>query len=99
MADTTVPQTTPSGIIWDANDPKALIVDQEGSVAGIGGKPIPQTTDDKALDAVRWLIASVLDYPSVYMGGPSMQSRKKAERIIEALDAEGWTLTQEKRRG
>lgn len=42
--DTTVPQTTPSGIIWDANDPKALIVDQEGSVAGIGGKPIPQTT-------------------------------------------------------
>lgn len=51
------------------------------------------TTDDAVLDPVLWLIASVLDYPSVYMGGPSQHSRRKAQRIIDALDAEGWTLT------
>ncbi|MGG5810985.1 hypothetical protein [Falsiroseomonas sp. CW058] len=40
-----------------------------------------------------WLIASVLDHPSVYMGGPSPHSRRNARRIIEALEAEGWALT------
>lgn len=33
-------------------------------------------------------IASALDHPSVYMGGPSMQARRKAERIIALLLAD-----------
>lgn len=31
-------------------------------------------------------IASILDYPSVYMGGPSRGSMGKAERVIEYLE-------------
>lgn len=31
------------------------------------------------------VIASLLDSPSVYMGGPSQQSRKRAARIVELL--------------
>jgi hypothetical protein len=38
------------------------------------------------------IIASTLDYPSVYMGGPSKQSIQKAERIIAALEREGYVL-------
>lgn len=35
--------------------------------------------------ALRQTIAAVIDLPSVYMGGPSRQAMKTAERIIEAL--------------
>lgn len=31
-------------------------------------------------------IASIIDWPSVYMGGPSLQAMKKADRIIEDLE-------------
>lgn len=31
-------------------------------------------------------IASQIDYPSVYMGGPSPSSMKKAERIMQTLE-------------
>lgn len=31
-------------------------------------------------------IATSLDHPSVYMGGPSKQSLQKAQRIVEFLD-------------
>lgn len=31
-------------------------------------------------------IASILDGPSLYMGGPSRQNMQKAEKIIEALE-------------
>lgn len=31
-------------------------------------------------------IASILDYPSVYMGGPSYTSLQKAERIVKFLE-------------
>jgi hypothetical protein len=34
-------------------------------------------------------IARVLDYPSAYMGGPSAQSRRTAQRVIEALEERG----------
>ena len=34
-------------------------------------------------------IASILDHPSVYMGGPSLGNRRKANRIIEFLRYEG----------
>lgn len=34
-------------------------------------------------------IACSLDYPSVYMDGPSPQSRKRAERIFEILEDVG----------
>lgn len=30
-------------------------------------------------------IASILDYPSVYMGGPSQQSMRRALQVIEYL--------------
>jgi hypothetical protein len=36
------------------------------------------------------IIASMLDYPSVYMGGPSRASRRKAERIWQTLQDEGY---------
>lgn len=35
---------------------------------------------------LRQTIASILDRPNVYMGGPSPQSVRKAIRIIEALE-------------
>lgn len=35
--------------------------------------------------ALRQTIAGVLDHPSVYMGGPSQQNLRKADRIIERL--------------
>ena len=31
-------------------------------------------------------IASILDYPSVYMGGPSLNAMRKADRIIMYLE-------------
>jgi DnaJ-class molecular chaperone len=34
-------------------------------------------------------IASAIDHPSVYMGGPSHNSMKKAERIIKILKEDG----------
>lgn len=34
---------------------------------------------------VEAIIAGSLDYPSVYMGGPSQQSRKNARRLWEAV--------------
>jgi hypothetical protein len=34
-------------------------------------------------------IASILDHPSVFMGGPSQQNRKRAERVLEYLEQEG----------
>lgn len=38
--------------------------------------------------ALRQTIAGVLDHPSVYMGGPSRQNLRKADRIIERLRAD-----------
>jgi hypothetical protein len=35
--------------------------------------------------ALRQTIAGILDMPSVFMGGPSRQNLKKADRIIETL--------------
>lgn len=40
------------------------------------------------------LVASVLDYPSVYMGGPSHHSRRVAVRVLEALESEGLMSTE-----
>ena len=34
-------------------------------------------------------MASIMDYPSVYMGGPSHHSRQKAIKIIKMLKEEG----------
>ena len=41
--------------------------------------------DDAAKYILRQRIASILDHPSVYMGGPSQQSVRKAIKIIQAL--------------
>lgn len=38
---------------------------------------------------VRRELASILDHPSVYMGGPSQTSLRKAGRILDALDRAG----------
>jgi hypothetical protein len=43
------------------------------------------TVDDAAKYVLRQSIASALDYPSVYMGGPSQASVRKAIRIVEHL--------------
>lgn len=36
-----------------------------------------------------YLVATLLDYPSVYMGGPSDANLRRALRIISALSEEG----------
>ena len=38
------------------------------------------------------LIATELDMPSLYMGGPSLPSRNKARRILEILTTNGIEL-------
>lgn len=40
-------------------------------------------------DVAQRVIASILDHPSVYMGGPSQGSMRKAKRIIEYLVDQG----------
>ena len=40
-------------------------------------------------DLVLHIIASELDKPSVYMGGPSPRSRRTAAKIVERLEANG----------
>lgn len=53
-------------------------------------QPEHKTTQDQApLDRTVWLIASMLDHPSVFMGGPSQRSIRRARDIIDALKAEG----------
>ena len=37
-------------------------------------------------DRLRLAIAAILDHPGVYMGGPSAQSMRRADRIVEMLD-------------
>lgn len=34
-----------------------------------------------------WNVARTLDRPSVYMGGPKQSSLRKAQQIVDALDA------------
>jgi hypothetical protein len=41
---------------------------------------------------IKVTIASSLDFPSVYMGGPSKGSLQRAERIISALE-DRYTIT------
>lgn len=41
--------------------------------------------DDAVKYLVRQRIASIIDHPSVYMGGPSRQSVLKAIKIVQAL--------------
>lgn len=40
------------------------------------------------------IIASILDHPSVYMGGPSQGNRRKAQRILEVLEDGGYINVQ-----
>lgn len=47
------------------------------------------TADEAPLDKAVWLIASMLDHPSVFMGGPSQRSIRRARDIIKALKTEG----------
>jgi hypothetical protein len=44
--------------------------------------------DDANKYIMRQQIAAMLDYPSVYMGGPSPQSLRKAMKIVEHLTRE-----------
>jgi len=55
----------------------------------IAKMPEQQTTDETPLDQAVWLIASMLDHPSVFMGGPSQRSIRRARDIINALKDEG----------
>jgi hypothetical protein len=54
-----------------------------------------QTTEPLILDGALWVIASCLDHPSVYMGGPSQRSVERARRIVQALQAEGFQIMRE----
>ena len=44
---------------------------------------------EKIRDPVVVSIAHILDHPSVYMGGPSQQSLRKAQRIVAYLEESG----------
>lgn len=44
--------------------------------------------DDASKYVMRQHIASALDHPSVYMGGPSGPSLRKAIKIVESLTRE-----------
>lgn len=44
--------------------------------------------------ALRGTIASILDRPSVYMGGPSQQNLRRADQIIECLRGDAELLGQ-----
>ena len=39
-------------------------------------------------EIIKRIIASILDYPSVYMGGPSEGNKRRAQKIIEFLKEE-----------
>lgn len=39
-----------------------------------------------------WVVASMLDHPSLYMGGPSAQNKSKAEGIWRTLHNKGWKM-------
>jgi RecJ-like exonuclease len=41
------------------------------------------------VEIIQCTIASIMDYPSVYMGGPSYTNMKKAQKIINFLREEG----------
>jgi hypothetical protein len=51
----------------------------------------PKTTKPLLPEPVL-IIAACLDHPSVYMGGPSAASVRKAERIVDTLEAFGFAL-------
>ena len=42
---------------------------------------------------VRRVIAGALDYPSVYMGGPSQNNLRRAGRIMDELERQGRLVT------
>lgn len=48
------------------------------------------------INPVVHIIAAILDHPSVFMGGPSQQSIRKAERMIDALQSSGYKIVSEK---
>jgi hypothetical protein len=58
-----------------------------------GNEYVAPGVDDKEL--FLRVVGSILDHPSVYMGGASQQSRRKAERIWDELHSGryGWNLT------
>jgi hypothetical protein len=39
-------------------------------------------------DSIIWSIASILDHPSVYMGGPSHGNQRRAAQIVKFLRKE-----------
>ena len=40
-------------------------------------------------EIIQRIMASIMDYPSVYMGGPSQNNMRKADKIIKFLEKEG----------
>jgi len=49
-----------------------------------------EPTKDEADNRAIWLVASMLDHPSVFMDGPSQRNLRRARDIIDALRADGW---------
>jgi hypothetical protein len=62
------------------------------SVARAADGPDREALPDRGWrDALVHRIAAALDMPSCYMGGPSLPSRRKAERIVDLLpELEQW---------
>ena len=63
------------------------------SVRSVGREYVAPSVDDKEL--FLRVVGSILDHPSIFMGGASRQSRTKAERVWDELHSGryGWSLT------
>jgi hypothetical protein len=57
------------------------------TAAAIRALPVPESSGSTGEEIERHIIASVIDHPSVYMGGPSARALRLAVRIIAALRA------------
>ena len=44
----------------------------------------------KGRELVKNCIASILDNPSIYMGGPTLHNKKRADKILELLEEWGY---------
>lgn len=53
---------------------------------------VTDTDREREAERIAFLVASVLDYPSCFMSGPSQGSRAKARRVIECLECEGYAI-------
>lgn len=81
--DWTNPQLAPCGMHGSSCPREYAPLGAAGDIVGAGGRI--DKTDPRV-----WRVAQILDHPSVYMGGPKQSSFRKAQQIVDELDAMDW---------